>query len=53
MKLQGLYSDWKLGKMGRHFPVKEKSGNFEHTGEVRENQTGKLQEFETNVICFF
>ena len=23
------------GKMGRHFPVREKSGNFEQTGKVR------------------
>ena len=29
----------KPGKMGRHFPVREKSGNFEHTGKVRENHT--------------
>ena len=27
------------GKMGRHFPVREKSGNFDQTGKVRENQT--------------
>ena len=27
------------GKMGRHFPVREKSGNFEQTGKVRENHT--------------
>ena len=26
----------KPGKMGRHFPVREKSGNFEQTGKVRE-----------------
>ena len=25
--------------MGRHFPVREKSGNFEQTGKVRENHT--------------
>ena len=25
--------------MGRHFPVKEKSGNFGQTGKVRENHT--------------
>ena len=24
--------------MRRHFPVREKSGNFEQTGKVRENQ---------------
>ena len=29
----------KPGKMGRHFPVREKSGNFEQTGKVTENQT--------------
>ena len=32
----------KPGKMGRHFPVREKSGNLE--------QTGKLREFEINII---
>ena len=26
----------KPGKMGRHFPVREKSGDFEQTGKVRE-----------------
>ena len=26
----------KPGKMERHFPVREKSGNFEQTGKVRE-----------------
>ena len=29
----------KPGKMGRYFPVREKSGNFEQTGKVRENHT--------------
>ena len=29
----------KPGKMGRHFPVREKSGNFEQTGKVRENHS--------------
>ena len=29
----------KPGKMGRHFPVREKSGNFGQTGKVRENHT--------------
>ena len=39
----------KPGKMGRHFPVREKSGNFEQTGKVREKSgkttqnTGKLR----------
>ena len=29
----------KPGKMGRHFPIREKSGNFEQSGKVRENNT--------------
>ena len=39
----------KPGKMGRHFPVREKSGNFEQTGKVGEKSgkttqnTGKLR----------
>ena len=46
----------KPGKMGRHFPVREKSGNFKQTGKVREKSgkitqnTGKLREFEINII---
>ena len=46
----------KPGKMGRHFPVREKSGNFEQTGKLREKSgkitqnTGKLREFEINII---
>ena len=31
----------KPGKMGRHFPVMEKSGNFDETGKVRE-KSGKI-----------
>ena len=31
----------KPGKMGRHFPVREKSGNFDETGKVRE-KSGKI-----------
>ena len=27
------------GKMGRHFPVRKKSGNFEQTGKVMESHT--------------
>ena len=30
--------------MGRLFPVREKSGNFEQTGKVRENDTKKYWE---------
>ena len=35
---QGSHLDWKTLKMGRHFPVRENSGNFEQTGKTRENQ---------------
>ena len=45
----------KPGKMGRHFPVMEKSGNFEQTGKVRENQTKylKTEEIEDKCFCNF
>ena len=49
----------KPGKMGRHFPVREKSGNFEQAGKVREKSgkttqnTGKLRKFQKNIICYF
>ena len=49
----------KPGKMGRHFPVREKSGIFVQTGKVREKSgkitqnTGKLREFQTNIIFYF
>ena len=48
----------KPGKMGRHFPVREKSGNFEQTGKVREKSgkitqnTGKLREFDKYYLIF-
>ena len=51
----GLENLEKPGKMGRHFPVREKSGNFEQTGKVREKSgkitqnTGKLRKFEINI----
>ena len=47
-----------LKKMGRHFPVREKSGNFEQTGVVRvtsgkiTQNTGKFSEFQTSIICY-
>ena len=34
-----------LEKMGRYFPVREKSGNFEQTGKVRENHTIYMSHF--------
>ena len=45
----------KPGKMGRHFPVREKSGNFEQTGKVRENHTKywKTQGISPKIICYF
>ena len=34
----------KPGKMGRHFPVREKSGNFtQNTGKIKKSYTGKLK----------
>ena len=45
--------------MGRHFPVRENSGNFERTGKVREKSgkttqnTGKLRAFHKKIICYF
>ena len=49
----------KPGKMGRNFPVREKSGNFEPTGKVREKSgkitqnMGKVREFQKNFTCYF
>ena len=48
-----------LEKMRKLFPVREKSGNFEQTGKVREfhSSTGKMREFYTKFepvfILFF
>ena len=42
--------------MGRDFPVREKSGNFEQTGIVRENNTEywKIQGISDKyIICYF
>ena len=47
----GTGNQGKPGKMGRHFPVREKSGNFVKTGKVREKSgnfaqnTGKTGKF--------
>ena len=45
----------KPGKMGRHFPVREKSGNFEQTGKVREKHTKywKTEGVSEKIICYF
>ena len=46
----------KPGKMGRHFPVREKSGNFEQTGKVKENHTKYWKTegiSEKNYLLFF
>ena len=32
----GYHIDWKTCKMGKHFPFREKSRNFEHAGKVIE-----------------
>ena len=45
----------KPGKMGRHFPGREKSGNLnglEKSGKIIQN-TGKFREFQTNIVCYF
>ena len=44
----GTGNQGKPGKKGRHFPVREKSGNFVKTGKVREfaQNTGKTGKFE-------
>ena len=48
----GIGNQGKPGKMGRHFPIREKSGNFVKTGKVREKlgnfaqNTGKTGKFE-------
>ena len=41
----------KPGKMGRHFPVREKSGNFKQTGKVRENHTKNWNIDEISEKC--
>ena len=45
----------KPGKMRRHFPVREKSGNFEQTGKVRENDSKywKTQGISDNCYLLF
>ena len=35
----GSHQDWKTGKTRRHFPVREKSGNFAKSGKVGEFYT--------------
>ena len=42
----------KPGKMGRHFPVREKSGNFVKTRKVREytQNTGKIRKHYTGKL---
>ena len=42
----------KPGKMGRHFPVREKSRNFEQTGKVRGNHT-KYWKTEINLDKYY
>ena len=41
--------------MGKHFPVRKKSGNFEQTGKIKDitQSTEKVWEFQTNVIYYF
>ena len=56
---QGSHSNWKSGKMGRHFLVWEKSGNFEQTEKVSEKSgkitqnTGKLKRISEKFYLLF
>ena len=51
--MQSSHSDWKLGKLGRHFPLREKSqrilNKLEKSGKITQN-TGKARKFQTDVI---
>ena len=51
--LQGFHSDWKIfGKMGRYFPVREKSrkvNRLEKSGKIIQ-YTGKVTEFKNSDI---
>ena len=42
----------KPGKMGRHFPVRERSGNIDQTGKVRENHTKYWKTQGTSDKCY-
>ena len=46
----------KPGKMGRHFPVRQKVREFwtdyKNQGKVTQN-TGKFRKFQINIICYF
>ena len=43
----------KTGQMGRHFPVKQTSGNFtQNTGKIRKNYTGKLKKILEKSVNF-
>ena len=40
----GSHIDWKTWKIGKHFPVRERSGNFEQTGKVMDiSQSGDVE----------
>ena len=45
----------RTGKIGRHLPVREMSGNFEQTGKIRENHTKywKGRGISDKCCCFF
>ena len=45
--VHGSHMDWKTWKNEKLFPVREKSGNFEHTGKVTEfnPKYGNMGEF--------
>ena len=42
-----------LEKMGRHFPVREKTGNFKQTGKVGENHTKYWKSQGSSDKCYY
>ena len=48
----GLEKLENLKKSRRHFPVREILNRLEKSGKITQN-TGKLREFQTNIICYF
>ena len=43
LRKHGSHMDWKTYKKEKTFPVREKSGNFEQTGKVKEFSPEKME----------
>ena len=50
--MQGSHSDWKTWKNGKEFSSQGILNRLEKSGKITQN-TGKLREFQTNIICYF